>query len=108
LPPPEDCINRATSLPILNPFLFHNARCLLPLTRHRELLAKYRALLDAAQKRYRPSVAVFDTTSLMCDLQSGICPPFKDGRLLYSYTDHISDYAAGLIGKGLNRLMAAF
>jgi hypothetical protein len=30
----------------------------------------------------------------------------KNDRLLYSYSDHISDYAAGLIGKELNGYLA--
>ena len=35
-------------------------------------------------------------------LGKGLCEISKNGRLLYSYSDHISDYSAGLIGRPLN------
>jgi len=38
----------------------------------------------------------------MCDESKGLCEISKNGRLLYSYSDHISDYSAGLIGRPLN------
>jgi hypothetical protein len=50
-------------------------------------------------------VTLFDTTRFMCDFAHDVCPPQIDGHRMYSYTDHISDYAAGLIGKDLNDLL---
>jgi hypothetical protein len=37
-----------------------------------------------------------------------VCLPVKDGRLMYWLTDHVSDYAAGLIGRELNDLVRGF
>ena len=48
---------------------------------------------------------VVDTTPYLCDVEGGTCSTYK-GRRLYSYTDHISDYAAGIIGQDLNRAIA--
>jgi hypothetical protein len=41
----------------------------------------------------------------MCDQDQGVCNAVKNGRMMYSYTDHISDYAAGIIGKDLNQFL---
>jgi hypothetical protein len=47
-------------------------------------------------------VKIFYTTPILCDESKGLCEISKNGRLLYSYSDHISDYSAGLIGRPLN------
>ncbi len=51
-------------------------------------------------------MTVFDTLKYMCDVAAGVCLPYKNGRMMYSYTYHISDYAAGLIGRDLNAYLA--
>jgi hypothetical protein len=42
----------------------------------------------------------------MCDVDAKMCLPYRNGHMLYSYTYHISDYAAGLIGHDLNLYLA--
>ena len=44
----------------------------------------------------------------MCDMPQEVCLPNKNGRVLYSGTDHISDYAAGLIGRDLDEFLGKF
>lgn len=59
-------------------------------------------MLDEVATHDPDHISVFDTIEYLCDTKIGVCTSHKNGRLLYSYTDHISDYAAGLIGKELN------
>lgn len=107
LPDPKDCIERFTGFEHINQFIHNNnsSRCNIDINRHLELSSKYRNLLLEVQKDNHGDVTIFDTLKYMCDIEKGVCSPHKNGRLLYSYTDHISDYAAGLIGKDLNYLL---
>ncbi|MCE7527921.1 acyltransferase family protein [Polynucleobacter sp. IMCC 30228] len=105
---PEDCVQRQSSLAALN-WIFPkklNARCSLTYERHLKMTQKYSELLRVLAKRNPGVVTVFDTTDILCDVTKGVCGMSKNDRLLYSYSDHISDYAAGLIGKELNGYLA--
>lgn len=105
---PEDCVQRQSSLAALN-WIFPkklNARCSLTYERHLKMTQKYSELLRVLAKRNLGVVTVFDTTDILCDVTKGVCGMSKNDRLLYSYSDHISDYAAGLIGKELNGYLA--
>jgi hypothetical protein len=62
-------------------------------------------LLAQVQREFPESVRIFDTTKYLCDLEQEVCLPDKNGRALYHFTDHVSDYAAGLIGKDLNEFL---
>ena len=107
LPHPEDCLNRITAVPYINKLLIRpNLNCKITLERHLLLSYKYRLLLNEVQAAYPNDVQIFDTTKYFCDEMSGICGPSKDGRSLYSFTDHMSDFAAGLIGRDLNVFLA--
>ena len=109
LPEPNDCLGRITSITTLNTFMNnYNPRCHLAIERHLELSKQYHTLLSTLEKRYPDSVKVFDTTKFMCDYDEGFCNPSKNGRFLYSYYDHISDYAAGIIGFELNSFLQTF
>jgi len=61
--------------------------------------------LNAIKQQYPGDVTIFETLPYLCDETKGVCQPYKNDRLMYSYGDHISDYAAGLIGKDLNKLL---
>ena len=109
LPHPEDCLNRQTTIGLVNAMLVkENPKCKLPLERHRALSALYRKLLAEVQASYPGSVRIFDTTKYFCDMEAGVCQSRKNGHFLYSYTDHMSDYAAGLIGEELNAFLASY
>ena len=107
-PDPRDCIGRVTSSGMVNTILAKPVswRCRLDIGRHLELSKTYLDLLDQVQKTDPQNITLFDTLKYLCDEAKGVCLPYKDGRLLYSYSHHISDYAAGLIGKDLNRFLA--
>ena len=109
LPDPKDCIGRTTS----SEFLRHlfpaqtKANCRLDLRHHQTLTAPYTQLLLELERTYHGQVRVFDATAQLCELENNVCLPYKNGRLLYGFTDHISDYAAGLIGRDLNAFLTA-
>ncbi len=104
---PKDCLNRQTSLPFLNKILpkQNPDGCKISVSKHLEYSEQYRRLLNNLESQFQGRVKIFDTTQYMCDIQKNICQPSKDGRLMYSYSDHISDYAAGVIGTHLNNFM---
>ena len=109
LPNPEDCLHRVTSVDFINKIIpKNNPLCELKLQRHLELTTQYRNLLNQIAQEYPDDVKIFDTTKYMCDEANGVCLISKNGRSLYSITDHISDYAAGLIGVGLNNFLQTF
>lgn len=107
---PRDCILRVTSLPFINQFLDTGIAhgCSISVQRHLQLSAQYHRLLAEVAKLHPDRIRVFDTLAYLCDEQEGMCLPTKGGRLMYSFSDHISDYAAGLIGADLNRMLADF
>lgn len=107
LPHPEDCLPRVTHSNILNRFLKKtmNQRCHLSRDHHLELSQKYRQLLTTLVSKNENTVFLFDTIPYMCGQNDSVCSTVKDGRLMYNGTDHISDYAAGVVGKELNLFM---
>lgn len=108
---PVDCQDRKTNFSFLNSFLKNKngkLNCEISLNRHIELTAQYRKLLETIESRYPNDVRIFDTTKFLCDLNDGVCRMHKNGRALYSITDHISDYAAGIIGFELNKFLQTF
>jgi len=108
LPHPEDCLYRKTSISFVNSILIKensNPKCVLSLDKHLSLSSKYRELLEEVKATYPDDVEIFDTTKYLCDMEKRECTHMKDGRFLYSYSDHISDYAAGLIGRDLNTFL---
>ena len=109
LPQPEDCLGRETGISLINSIIQKtNPRCHIPIEKHIKLSEQYHKLLYTIQEQYPLSVKVFDTTKHMCDYKEGFCNPTKNGRFLYSYWDHISDYASGQIGIGLNAFLQTF
>jgi hypothetical protein len=103
---PEDCMMRKTSLAWPNVLTRRDlpADCRISVVDHLALTARYRELLDAVASQFSGRVRIFDTIPVLCE--GGECLPFKNGRMLYHFTDHVSDYAAGLIGEQLNGFMA--
>jgi peptidoglycan/LPS O-acetylase OafA/YrhL len=105
LPSPEDCLGRKTSIDVVNRLLTTNDACVGRLEVFNAQIAIYRKLLAELQWRYRGDVEIFDPTDIYCDFNRGTCGSNRDGRLLYSVTDHISDYAAGLVATRLNKIL---
>ncbi len=106
LPNPEDCMNRRTSITLVNKVLGKvNQDCYVPLDVFNAEIKIYRQLLAKLQASHPDSVEIFDPTDIYCNKDRRICEPVKNGRFMYSYTDHISDYASGLVGRRLNEFL---
>ena len=101
---PEDCLQRKSTIAAINYFFPKklNPRCVLTVEQHLQRTDSYRRLLTKLEKNNPGAVQIFYTTPILCDETKGLCEISKNGRLLYSYSDHISDYSAGLIGRPLN------
>jgi peptidoglycan/LPS O-acetylase OafA/YrhL len=107
-PDPRDCVGRTTTSGAVNSILVKNVswRCRLEVSRHLELSKLYLNLLDRVRRTNPEKITIFDTLKYLCDQEDGVCLPYRNNRLLYSYSHHISDYAAGLIGKDLNLFLS--
>lgn len=75
--------------------------CAVTYTGQRKLAAAYLEMIHKVQARHPAQVRLFDPTALLCDVGSNSCGMFKDGQLMYSYSDHISDVASQSIAKEL-------
>jgi hypothetical protein len=63
----------------------------------------YRKLLEDIRKQHpNHTIAIYDTLPDLCDFSDSICTIHKNGRFLYGMTDHVSEFAATLIGKNIN------
>lgn len=106
LPNPEDCVERITALPWVNRmFDSGNPSCFVPLRAWQSETILYQQLLRDLLDMFPGTLRVVATQDLLCDVDTGVCGPQHEGRLLYSYTDHISDYAAGRVGTRINTLL---
>ena len=106
---PEDCLQRKSTISVINYFFPKklNPHCVLTVEQHQQRTEQYRHLLAKLEKNNPGTVKIFYTTPILCDEDKRLCEISKNGRLLYSYSDHISDYAAGLIGRPLNIWLAS-
>ena len=82
------------------------AKCTVSIERQRKLAAPYLQVLMQLRTTY-PDVRVFDMTEYLCDMNLGVCRHQKEGLFLYSYSDHISDAASGVVGEKLNAFLEA-
>jgi hypothetical protein len=102
-PDPRSCINGGlTSNPLLNKFLWRKSksRCTISYTDHLAGTDAYRRFVAELGQR-NPGLTVYDPTPLLCDIRGDRCTITRDGKFLYSYADHISDYANSLIAHDL-------
>ena len=106
---PDDCLVRNLRPKIIDEFVNGNEKsdCKVAIAEQIRLSMKYRKLLDQVKSLSPEMISVFDTTNILCNTVSEDCSMTKNHRLLYGYTDHISDYAAGLVGQDLNRYLSS-
>jgi len=102
-PDPRSCISGGmTSSAFLNQFLRRkpNPRCAIRLSEHIEGTRAYGSLIGELARR-NPGLLVYDPSPLLCNVERDECAITRDGKFLYSYSDHISDYANSLIARDL-------
>lgn len=101
----KDCIKRSTSSALINRlFDGHDNDCAVSLDEFNAQTRGYREMLSKVESRHPGLAYVFDPTDVYCDTADNMCKAFRYGRPLYGYgaADHISDFAAGIVGKKLN------
>ncbi|MCS4609151.1 acyltransferase [Enterobacter kobei] len=104
LPYPEDCLVRNIQIPVIGKKLTNrNKGCEITLEEHYTLSKKYNDLLEEIQSTHPGEIFLFDTVNILCDKEK--CKQTKDGHYLYGVTDHISDYASGVVGSRLNEYL---
>jgi hypothetical protein len=109
LPDPNSCVSgEMTSIPLLKQVLLRRANryCTLRYTDHLEGTHAYRRFVERLQQR-NPDVLVFDPTPLLCDIAGNQCTISEGRNFLYSYGDHISDYASSKISRQLLPLIVS-
>ena len=103
LPDPNSCISGAlTDLPLLQDVLVRRANpyCTVRYTDHLQGTRAYQEFVQRLKIR-NPDVLVFDPTPLLCDIPVNVCTITEGRNFLYSYGDHISDYASSKIARQL-------
>lgn len=102
-PDPTSCISGgATSSAFLNQFLRRkeNPHCAIRYTEHLAGTQPYRQFI-AELKRLHPQLVVYDPAPLLCDIPNNLCAITRQGKFLYSYGDHVSDYANSMIARDM-------
>lgn len=102
-PDPKSCISGGmTKSEFLNQFLNRkvNPRCSMTYQQYRFDSQRYFDFV-ADLKKLHPNLYVYDPIPLVCDIPNNRCEIAKDGKFLYSYGDHLSDYANSMIAKDL-------
>ena len=103
LPNLEDCLQRKTTIGVLNSLLVKpNPLCEMPIQTFIDQTAKYYAMFEQLKQEFPGQVEIFDATEIFCGSEDRICRHERWNHFMYSYTDHPSDYAAGIIGQKLN------
>jgi hypothetical protein len=102
---PQDCFHRKVGLAVLDDFNEIEPACQMPIEQYLAFTAKYRAVLNQLALAHPHSVYVFDATAYLCSTEEGVCSYQKNGRRMYSYGAHVSDYAAGRVGEQLNQFL---
>jgi peptidoglycan/LPS O-acetylase OafA/YrhL len=103
LPDPRNCISGGlTSFSWLNEFLSRkqNPDCSLPFNTHIQRSKPYLDFVRTLQQD-NPALLVYDPTPLLCDSARNRCSIQEGRNFLYSYSDHISDYAGLKIARQL-------
>lgn len=105
LPAPQDCTTRTTYSSLVNVIIEKSGATICSINEDQQLkIAKryFQLLNQVKNSQPEGAVEIFNSYPYLCDSKTSECSMFMNGRRIYGYTDHISDYASGLVGKGLN------
>lgn len=113
LPHPEDCIKRVSNVVPIDWLLpkKRNSKCEITYEEYLQSTEKYRMMIASLKNQFGERLFLFETAPFLCDTsEGGLCSMTKDnapnGRPLYTISDHISDYASGIIGGEINHFIA--
>jgi peptidoglycan/LPS O-acetylase OafA/YrhL len=102
-PDPTSCIGGGvTSNTFLNQFLRRkeNPHCTIRYDEQLSGTYAYQLFVDKL-KSLHPNLTVYNPTPLLCDIPHNLCTITHNGKFLYSYGDHISDYANSMIARDM-------
>lgn len=113
LPDPKECIKRKTKISIINSALdkfslntvYLNKNCVLNIDDYNSTRHQYNQIFDLGRAKYKRNLHIIDPTDIFCDVPKKVCTPYKENQLMYSYTDHMSEYASIILGKRVNSLV---
>ncbi|MBT4732603.1 acyltransferase [Candidatus Woesearchaeota archaeon] len=103
LPDPRNCISGGmTSSALLNKVLTRekNSRCSIKYSDHMLGTKAYKDFVKDLSLLH-PNLRIYDPMPILCDIDNNICSTVTNNKFLYSYSDHISDYANSLIAKDI-------
>jgi len=64
----------------------------------------YREWLKSLHQLH-PNLIIFDTSPYLCDIKNNLCTITDGSNFLYSYSNHVSDYAAKKVGLALTPMV---
>lgn len=64
----------------------------------------YREWLKSLHQLH-PNLIIFDTSPYLCDIKNNLCTITDGSNFLYSYSNHVSDYAAKKVGLALTPIV---
>lgn len=100
---PRNCISGGlTPSPLLNTIFQRkeNPRCSITYAEHLAGVRLYHQF-TAELKRDHPNLTIYDPTPLLCDIANNTCSVTQGEMFLYSYSNHISDYANSIIARDM-------
>jgi len=103
LPDPDSCVGGGmTRNATLNQFFYRreNPRCQLKYSAHLAGTQAYQQFVEKL-KMANPNLMVFDPLPWLCDIPADLCTVAHERKFLYSYGDHISDYASSRLAREL-------
>lgn len=101
LPAPLSCVSGEFDAPNVINSMFRrrqNPRCTIRYSEHLHGTKEYRQFV-AELKKSVPELTVIDLADFLCDIPRDVCSIAQGKNYLYSYSDHISDYANSMIAK---------
>jgi hypothetical protein len=104
---PTVCIPRTSGNSSLDYFIFTEkvpVGCEITLKEHLAHTLRYREIFEKLASLNSEHVVVYDMLPHLCD-DRGVCAISKEGKRLYSYSDHISNFSAENMGSEINRML---
>jgi len=69
----------------------------------------YFDMIGSLKSTYGDKVIILDYTDFYCQENGGkSCGTSYNGNAIYGYTDHISSFTAGIVGKSINQRLRRF
>jgi len=114
LPPLRSCNGRLTASSALNRLLGlrkdgTDPDCIYSKEKYLADAKIYFDMIGSLKSTYGDKVIILDYTDFYCQENGGkSCGTSYNGNAIYGYTDHISSFTAGIVGKSINQRLRRF